>query len=489
VKAASRGYQPRREANERACGGSAAVSPIQRHIVGAPTAVSYLEKGPLLATMELGDCRSVQALPVHPQPLWLTDFRQRISVSLWFVPTIFAVVAIGLANLCIWLDGQVGASVRVRFDLVSDPTTAANFAGTIAAATLAFVAVVFATTLVAIQLAASQYSPRTVRVFVRSRVTRVTLGLFLATFVFALIVVISNRAAVTSATQYAPVVSVSVLLLLTLGTVFGFVAYLHGVVRLMRVQYLLETIATESRLAIDVNFPALAAYVDTEPPVSSPSALTLVYQGPPGVVTASDLYGIVELCRQNECWLDLTVGVGDYIAHGTPFAVVHGAELGAGDVARFLLIRGERTFVQDPAFGFRQLVDIAIRALSPAVNDPTTAVQAIDRLSDLLVVVGSRPDPTGLRVDSNGAVRVKRQVRNFEALLVLAMTEIVRYGADSPQVVRRLRAVLNELELTLPVERRPAIARQRVLLLASVETALPASFQAVAAIADRQGLG
>jgi uncharacterized membrane protein len=282
---------------------------------------------------------------------------------------------------------------------------------------------------------------------------------------------------------------VSVLLLLTLGTVFGFVAYLHGVVRLMRVQYLLETIATESRLAIDVNFPALAAYVDTEPPVSSPSALTLVYQGPPGVVTASDLYGIVELCRQNECWLDLTVGVGDYIAHGTPFAVVHGAELGAGDVARFLLIRGERTFVQDPAFGFRQLVDIAIRALSPAVNDPTTAVQAIDRLSDLLVVVGSRPDPTGLRVDSNGAVRVKRQVRNFEALLVLAMTEIVRYGADSPQVVRRLRAVLNELELTLPVERRPAIARQRVLLLASVETALPASFQAVAAIADRQGLG
>ena len=152
-----------------------------------------------------------------------------------------------MADLCIWLDGRIGASVRVRFDLVSDPATAANFAGTIAAATLAFVAVVFATTLVAIQLAASQYSPRTVRVFIRSRVTRVTLGLFLATFVFALIVVVSNRAAVTSARQYAPVVSVSVLLLLTLATVFGFVAYLHGVVRLMRVQYLLETIATERR--------------------------------------------------------------------------------------------------------------------------------------------------------------------------------------------------------------------------------------------------
>ena len=410
-------------------------------------------------------------------------------MSLWFVPTIFALVAIGLANLCIWLDSQIGASVRVRFDLVSDPATAANFAGTIAAATLAFVAVVFATTLVAIQLAASQYSPRTVRVFIRSRGTRVTLGLFLATFVFALIVVISNRAAVTSARQFAPVVSVAVLLLLTLATVFGFVAYLHGVVRLMRVQYLLETIATESRLAIDVNFPARSAYVDTEPPVPSPSPLTLVHRGPPGVVTASDLYGLVELCRQNDCWLDLTVGVGEYIAHGTSFAVVHGADLRAGDVARFLLIRGERTFVQDPAFGFRQLVDIAIRALSPAVNDPTTAVQAIDRLSDLLAVTGCRPDPTGLRVDSDGVVRVKRQLRNFEALLVLSMTEIIRYGADSPQVVRRLRAVLNELELTLPVERHPAIARQRILLQAAVEAALPAPFEAIAANADQHGFG
>jgi uncharacterized membrane protein len=431
----------------------------------------------------------VKALPVYPQPLWLTDFRERISVSLWFVPTIFALVAIGLATLCIWLDGRIGASIRVRYDLISDPATAANFAGTIAAAMLAFVAVVFATTLVAIQLAASQYSPRTVRVFIRSRMTRVTLGLFLATFVFALVVVVNDRAAVTSAKQFAPVVSAAVLLLLTLATVFGFVAYLHQVVRLMRVQYLLETIAAESRRAIDANFPALSAYVDTNPPVPSQSPRTLVYQGPSGVVTACDLYGLSELCRQNNCWLDLTVGVGEYLAYGTPFAVIHGADLRADDVTRFLLLRGERTFVQDPAFGFRQLVDIAVRALSPAVNDPTTGVQAIDRLTDLLAVTGCRPDPTGLRVDSSGAVRVKRQLRNFEALLALSMTEIIRYGADSPQVVRRLRAALNDLELPLPVERGPAIARQRVLLEAAVEAALPGPFKAVAAISDRQGFG
>ena len=151
----------------------------------------------------------MRALPVQPEPLWRTDFRQRIAVSLWFLPAIFAVAAIAAANLTIWLDARVDAPIGVRPDLVSDPGSAATFAGAIAAATLAFVAVVFATTLVAIQLAASQYSPRTVRIFIRSRVTRVTLGLFLATFVFSVIILVSNRASVTSAKQFAPVVSVT----------------------------------------------------------------------------------------------------------------------------------------------------------------------------------------------------------------------------------------------------------------------------------------
>jgi uncharacterized membrane protein len=431
----------------------------------------------------------MRALPVHQEPLWRTDFSQRIKVSLWFLPTIFAVGAIGAANLTIWLDARVEAPIGVRPDLVSDPGSAATFAGAIAAATLAFVAVVFATTLVAIQLAASQYSPRTVRIFIRSRVTRVTLGLFLATFVFSLIILVSNRASVASAKQFAPVVSVTTLLALTLATVFGFVAYLHSVVRLMRVQYLLEAIAAESRRAIEENFPPASAYVDVEPPPLDPSPRRVRYTGTAGVITATDLHGLAELCRQKECWLELTVGVGEYLAHGTPVALVHGGDLRDHDVTRFFLIGGERTFVQDPAFGFRQLVDIAIRALSPAVNDPTTGVQAIDRISDLLGITGNRLDPTGLRVDSSGTVRIKRKLRNFDGLLVLSLTEVIRYGADAPQVVRRLRAVLDELEATLPAERQATIAGQRSLLEAAVSAALPAPFMPVASTPDREGLG
>jgi uncharacterized membrane protein len=168
---------------------------------------------------------------------------------------------------------------------------------------------------------------------------------------------------------------------------------------------------------------------------------------------------------------------------------VHGGDLRDREITRFFLIRGERTFVQDPGFGFRQLVDTAIRALSPAVNDPTTAVQAIDRISDLLGITGTRPDPTGLRVDSTGTIRVKRKLRDFDGLLVLALTEIIHYGADAPQVVRRLRAALDELQAMLPQERHAAIGRQRSLLDAAVSAALPAPFESVSSTADRQGLG
>jgi len=313
-----------------------------------------------VASGVLRDSQFMRALPVRPEPLWLIDFHQRITVSLWFLPTIFAAAAIGAANLTIWLDTRIAAPIGVRPDLVSDPGTAATFAGAIAAATLAFVAVVFATTLVAIQLAASQYSPRTVRIFIRSRITRVTLGLFLATFVFSLIILVSNRASVGSAKQFAPVVSVSVLLALTLATVFGFVVYLHTVVRLMRVQYLLEAIASESRRAIEANFPPASAYLDVECGQPDFSPRRLDYAGTAGVVSATDFYGLVTLCQRNKCWLELTVGAGEYLVHGTPIALVHGAALDGQEVSKFFLMRGERTFVQDPAFGFRQLVDIAI---------------------------------------------------------------------------------------------------------------------------------
>ena len=183
-------------------------------------------------------------------------------------------------------------------------------------------AVVFATTLVAIQLAASQYSPCTVRIFIRSRVTRVTLGLFLATFVFSAIILVSNRASVTSARQFAPLVSVTTLLALTVAAVFGFVAYLHGVCGSCAsstcFKRSLPRPGGPSRRTSRWRPPTLTPSL---PPDPSPQRLR--HTGTAGVVTAIDLHGLVELCRQKQCWLELTVGTGEYLAHGTLVARAH----------------------------------------------------------------------------------------------------------------------------------------------------------------------
>ena len=149
---------------------------------------------------------------------------------------------------------------------------------------------------------------------------------------------------------------------------------------------------------------------------------------------------------------------------------------------------GRAAWVRDPTFGFRSSSTSRPRAVSGRQRSHDGA-QAIDRISDLLAVTGSRLDPTGLRVDSSGTVRLKRKLRSFDALLVLSLTEVIRYGADAPQVVRRLHGMLDELESTLPAERQAAIAGQRSLLEAAVSAALPAPFASVASVADREGLG
>ena len=159
-------------------------------------------------------------------------------------------------------------------------------------------------------------------------------------------------------------------------------------------------------------------------------------------------------------------------------------------VDRSLVLFRERTMYQDPAYGFRQLVDIAIRALSPAVNDPTTAVQCLDRLTDLLLHAGRRFDPLPVVTDDQGIVRVVIEPQTFEVLGTLAYDEIRRYGADSPQIPRRLFDAFASLRRDLPPPRHAFLDEQEALLQQAVGSAWAhAPERAVVLTADRRGLG
>jgi uncharacterized membrane protein len=404
------------------------------------------------------------------------------------VPGLFVVCAFVASKLTVAVDHARGVSEAPSWLLGANADAATGLTSTVAAAMLTFLAVVFSTTLVAIQLAGSQYSPRIVRVFVRSRLTHLTLGTFLATFVFALNGLVEVRG---GDEPLVPALTVSMVYLLLLATLVMFVTFLHGMARMLRVQYLLNQVTSDGRAAMLQAFPPPDAYELVPEPVLDGGVV--VRNGTTvGVLQSVDRAALVERAARGALRVELLVEVGEYLAVATPIALVHGDRSGAfsgDDVAACFLIGGERTLIQDPGFVLRQLVDVAIRALSPAVNDPTTGVQAVDRLVDLLAAVASRPEPSGWFVDDTGSARLRCREPRLERLVDLAFIEIIRYGADSPQVVRRLRAAFDVLQGIAQPDVVATIAELRRVLDQTQDELMPAAFTRISAVPDRHGLG
>ncbi len=416
-------------------------------------------------------------------------FRDHVLASLWFVPVCFVVGALVLSRASVVVDHAQHFDRRPGVNLPSDAATMTVVASTIAAAMLTFLGVVFTTTLVAVQLASSQYSPRIVRLFVRSRLTQFTLGTFLATFVFALNSLLAVR---QSGHQEIPVLTFAITFVFVAGTIVMFVAFLHGMVRLLRVQHLLRLTADASRSVIHHAFPPASEYVEVEPPPQGgPGHPVVIAAGArgrdhPHVLQAVDVGGLASLARRHDVWIELAVPIGASVGSTTPVATVHGT--GAVEIAPLLLWGHERNLLQDPGFGLRQLVDIASRALSPAVNDPTTAVQALHRITDLLRRIADHPDPTGWYTDDAGAARVRIPEPGFERLARLGLTELVVYGAGAPQVTRALAAAYDELAASASPEHRDVVEELRAEFEQAVAATitLPAGF---ATTADVMGLG
>lgn len=195
--------------------------------------------------------------------------------------------------------------------------------------------------------------------------------------------------------------------------------------------------------------------------------------------------------RRQGVVLRLIPRIGDFVVPGTPvLAVLGGRAPSRGALGYTVSVGVERTFHQDLGFGLRQLCDIALRALSPAVNDPTTAVQCLDRIVQLLAELAHRPLGAVGHRDRQGAVRLVQPIPSWENLVDLGFTEIRTYAVGSPQVTRRIVAALDELLRLAPERRRPPLLRHRALLVHAVERDVPEAAERVFALeADRQGIG
>src|SRR4029077_12270912 len=185
-----------------------------------------------------------------------------------------------------------------------------------------------------------------------------------------------------------------------------------------------------------------------------------------GVVLAFDEAGLLSLSEHADCVIEMVPQVGDYVAAGDPLFRIYrgGATLPVGALCQSVAVGQERTLEQDPTFAFRIMVDIASKALSPAINDPTTAVLALDQIQPLLRKVGDRYLDTGHVRDAAGRLRLVYRTPDWEDFVHLAVTEIRHFGGTSIQVMRRLRATLEKLVQTLP-EPRTILLRQELNVL------------------------
>lgn len=395
------------------------------------------------------------------------------EASIWPIPVAITVVAFFLADGAISVEEANDDAV-----LIFSSGTATALLAAIAAAMITFTGFVFSVLLLVVQFASGQFTPRALRTAYRDRLTQISLGVFVGTFVYTLNVLAEIR------DNLVPTFAVSVAILFVLISVILFIALVSRVSRSMRASRIADTVVRDGVRSIRRSCPPLADRPPTPMGLASggpDGPAREVHAAAAGVLQAVDRRGLERIARRAGGRIEIRRGIGDYVGEAFPLFRVSGGEISAASLRRAVVIADERALLNDPLFALRIVVDIATRALSPGVNDPTTAVQAIDRVQTLLHELAARDLPGGDVHDGDGVLRLREPQPTWGDVLDLGVDEIADYGAESVQVARRLRALLLDLLATTPVERRDAV-RARLARLGEDDGSRPP-------IADWQGLG
>ena len=416
---------------------------------------------------------------------WLRRYHLRLflSNSGWVLPAFSILVALGTVNLLNRLERAMGWEANLSRE------TGLAVMATVASSMFTLVVVMSSATLVVVQLASAQLTPRIISLVYRNRVRKLTLLAFVFTFTFSVAALVRIRETVPLVSSYIAAYG----FLINLGL---FLYMIEFIGKSLRPSSALRQAALLGRDVIRSVYPR-----PLDEKHSAPSEPTRILEGQPdrivlnsddGAVLAFDMKGLVSQAQRSNCLIELMPQVGDFIAIGDPLFRVFdgGKDLSEESLRNSVAIGSERTLEQDPAFVFRIVVDIASKALSPAINDPTTAVLAIDQLHHLLRDVGTRFLADGHEEDSAGDVRLIYRTPDWEDFVHLSITEIRHYGHDSIQVMRRLRSMIENLIATLPDRRSPVLHKELALLTSSSRRSFPDSDdQELAEESDSQGMG
>ncbi len=417
---------------------------------------------------------------------WLQrrGLRSFLTNSLWVVPVGSMFVAILFAT---WIRRLNDIHELEFFKFGVQGARAA--VGMIAASMLSFIVFFFSVLLLTVQIASVNLSPRIISRPFKSNALKASLGLFVFTF-------IDGIAVLARVEDRVPELPVFIVVLLSVASIGVFMFVVEHIGKELRPATVVAKVSQEGLRVIRTIYPHRLRPFTTPLPsagMNTDRAFQSVRNlaGVPGVLVAFDAERLLAIAVRHRCTIELVPQVGDYVpAGGVLYRVYGGDSIKRADLRHAVALGRERTMEQDPAFAFRIIVDIAEKALSAAINDPTTGVLAIDQLQFLLQEVGERDLSTGTVCDQNGDVRLIYRTPDWQDFVLLAVSEIRQYGSNSIQIARRLRGMLEYLIATLPESRTRCLQQQMDLLRAAVEKSFfhPRD-RMEAEIADLQGLG
>ena len=411
-------------------------------------------------------------------PVRWNDLQDR----LWFIPALMTIAAALLAFVMVWIDQNLLGQRRPESDWLfgAGASGAREVLSAIASTTITVTGLVFSITIVALQLASSQFTPRVLRTFTGDRGNQLVLGIFIATFTYALLVLRTVReGANDGAIAFVPSAAVTVALILTGASVGFLIYYISHAADSIRASVIIDRATQDTLGVVRRQYPEATddAVNESDVPSGLSSGLTNVRASRAGFVQDVNEDHLLAVLQSENLALELTVYMGQFVHVGSVIARAWptdrvDAKALDDHVNGALILGSERTLHADVELGIRQLADIAVKALSPGINDPTTATICIDRLGQVLVEIASRPEQAVVRYGDDGRGTLYRPRLRWETVVRAAFEEIRHYGAGDPMVAQHLSRALRRLIDVVPAGRVPALVDQRGAVIAAARREL-----------------
>lgn len=413
----------------------------------------------------------------------LLNLWQELRASLWFVPGAIVVMAVGLAIALIEIDVRIDREVFESWPRLFGAGAAGSrgMLATVAGSMITVAGVVFSITLVALSLASSQYTSRVLRNFMTDRTNQTVLGVFVGIFAYCLVVLRTIREGET--TEFVPSLAVLGGVVLAFVGIGFFIYFIHHIATLIQASHILARIAAETIGRVDHLFPeGVGDEGEREADLNAASAgpertWKPVPASRTGYIQHVDCEALLAIARKCKGVIRMEHPIGDFVIEGMPIASVLAVATSDAEIVDGLgaayAINQQRTTDQDAAYGIRQIVDVALKALSPGINDTTTAFMSLDYLTAILVRLGGRSIESPWRYD-NGELRVITRGTTFAGLVELSLDQIRQNAAGNVAVLARLLGTLELLEgLTQNPARRQVLWRQGRALGEIVQRTVP----------------